>query len=97
MTASSETVHGRIKRVIVDSLKLEGLAPEEIGNDQALFGEGLGLDSVDALELVLGLEQEFAIKIKGDQMDRDAFACVDSLAAWVEGHRQQAEANATES
>ena len=70
---------------------LEGLAPEAIGDDQALFGEGLGLDSIDALELLLGLETEFSIKVKGEQLDREAFACVNSLAVFVERHLETAD------
>lgn len=75
----------RIKQVIVKSLMLEGLAPEDIADDQALFGAGLGLDSVDALELVLGLEAEFKIRVKSGQMGREAFANVNALAVFVEG------------
>ncbi len=91
-TMTSESIQSRIKRVIVDCLMLEGLAPEEIGDEQALFGEGLGLDSVDALELVLGLEAEFGIKVKSDEMDRTAFNSVTSLAGFVEGQMAKAEA-----
>ncbi len=93
--SKADTVHARIKRVIVESLMIEGLAPEEIGDEQALFGEGLGLDSVDALELVLGLENEFDIKVKSDQMDKSAFASVNTLAEFVERQKRAAEAVAT--
>ena len=85
-----ENTRARIKRVIVDSLMLEGLAPEEIEDDQPLFGEGLGLDSVDALELVLGLETEFGIKVESDAMDREAFASVNALAEFVEARADPA-------
>jgi len=88
--ASTADIRTRIKRVIVESLMLEGLTPEEIGDDQALFGEGLGLDSVDALELVLGLESEFGIKVKSEQLDREAFSNVNALAGFVERHLELA-------
>lgn len=78
-------IRQRIKQVIVRSLMLEGLAPDDIADDQPLFGAGLGLDSVDALELVLGLETEFKIRVKSGQMGREAFANVGALAAFVEG------------
>lgn len=73
---------GRIKRLIVERLKLE-MDPEEIGDADPLFGEGLGLDSIDALELVLGLEQEFGVKIEDEEVGGEALASVDSLAAFV--------------
>jgi acyl carrier protein len=61
--------------------------PDSIADDQPLFGAGLGLDSVDALELLLGLEAEFGIRVKGDRIRRDAFTCVNTLAAFVERHQ----------
>ena len=76
--------HRRIKRVIVESLRLEDLDPESIGDEQSLFGEGLGLDSVDALELLLGLENEFGFKVQTPEKDRDAFRCVNTLVDFVE-------------
>jgi acyl carrier protein len=74
----------RIKRLIVDSLHLEGVRPESIEDDAPLFGEGLGLDSVDALELVVALEREFGIKIKSNEIGREAFASVANLAQFIE-------------
>lgn len=73
---------GRLKRLIVERLKLE-MDPEEIGDADPLFGEGLGLDSIDALELVLGLEQEFDVKIEDEEVGGEALASVDALAAFV--------------
>lgn len=73
-----------IKTLIIESLGLEDIAPEDIPNDQPLFGDGLGLDSVDALELALSLQKRFGFKIDPDARDtRLHFATVDSLAAFV--------------
>ncbi len=73
-----------IKHLIIEALGLEDLAAEDIGADLALFGEGLGLDSVDALELGLALQKRFGIKIDADAKDtRSHFANVASLAAFV--------------
>jgi len=75
----------RIKHLLVDKLHLEGLTPESIADDMSLFGEGLGLDSVDALELVVALEKEFSLRIQSHEVGREAFASVAALAAYVEG------------
>jgi acyl carrier protein len=73
-----------IKHLIIDALGLEDMVAEDIGADLALFGEGLGLDSVDALELGLALQKRFGIKIDADAKDtRSHFANVASLAALV--------------
>jgi acyl carrier protein len=75
----------RIKRLIVTSLNLDGVRPEMIDDDAPLFGEGLGLDSVDALELVVALEKEFGIKIKSQELEREVFSSVASLSQFIEG------------
>ncbi len=73
-----------IKNLIIDALGLEDMAAEDIGADLNLFGEGLGLDSVDALELGLAIQKRFGIKIDADAKDtRKHFANVASLAAFV--------------
>jgi acyl carrier protein len=73
---------GRIKDLIVRRLKLE-MDPTAIEDAAPLFGEGLGLDSIDALELVLGLEQEFGIKVEDEEVGVKAFASVDALADFI--------------
>jgi acyl carrier protein len=80
----NSAIRSTIKRLIVANLNLGGLAPERIDDDQLLFGEGLGLDSVDALELVVAMEKEFAISIKSEEIDRSVFGSVAHLAAFVE-------------
>jgi acyl carrier protein len=79
-------LNDKLKRLIIESLNLEGHTPDTIGDDTPLFGEGLGLDSVDALELVLALEREYGFEIQPDQVDRAVFTSVNSLATFVE-HR----------
>ncbi|MEO8678359.1 MAG: phosphopantetheine-binding protein [Vicinamibacterales bacterium] len=72
-----------LKRLIVESLRLEGLTPENIADDAPLFGEGLGLDSVDALELVVALEKRYGMKIQSHEVDKSVFASVSHLAEFV--------------
>lgn len=79
-----------IKHLIIDALGLEDLTPDDIAADQPLFGEGLGLDSVDALELGLAIQKRFGIKIDADADAKDTrkhFASVDSLADYVSANR----------
>ena len=73
-----------IKNLIIDALGLEDMAAEDIAADLSLFGEGLGLDSVDALELGLAIQKRFGIKIDAEAKNtREHFANVASLAAFV--------------
>lgn len=77
-----------IKNLIIDALKLEDVAAEDIGSDEPLFGEGLGLDSIDALELGVALRQRFGVKIEAVSEEvRAHFANVCSLAAFIEAQR----------
>ena len=80
-------VRSRIKHLLVNALHLEGLTPSEIADDAPLFGEGLGLDSVDALELVVALEKEFGIRVQNHEVGKEAFASVSALAAFIDGRR----------
>jgi acyl carrier protein len=78
-----------IAQLIIDTLNLEHLTAADIPAQQPLFGEGLGLDSVDALELALALQKHYAIRIESDVKDsRRHFATVASLAAFVEEQRK---------
>lgn len=72
-----------LKRLIIDSLGLEGITPEMIGDDDPLFGGDLDLDSVDALEIVVALEREFGVKIRSQEVDPAVFANVANLLAYV--------------
>ncbi|HXO20355.1 MAG TPA: phosphopantetheine-binding protein [Thermoanaerobaculia bacterium] len=82
--SEAQATPARIKRLIVSSLNLDGMRPEMIDDHAPLFGEGLGLDSVDALELVVALEKEFGIKIKSQEIGREVFSSVASLSQYIE-------------
>jgi len=78
-----------IKELIISSLELEDVKPGDIGNDQPLFGDGLGLDSIDALELGLALQKRYGISMSADsEQTRQHFASVSALAAFVAAERK---------
>ncbi len=78
----------RIKKMLIENLSLQ-LKPEEIAEDSPLFGSGLGLDSIDALEIVVALEQEFGISIMDE--DLQAFRSINTIIDFVEEKRVVAE------
>ncbi len=82
--SSNEETRERLKRIIIDYLNLEGMTTDMIEDEAPLFGDGLGLDSVDALELVVALEKEYGIRIENPESSREAFTSVSTLAAFVE-------------
>jgi acyl carrier protein len=83
MAGVTEELILRLKRLIIDRLKLEEISPEDIGTDDPLFGEGLGLDSIDALELVLGLEKEYGVVIPDAEVGQQVFQSVRTIAQYV--------------
>ena len=77
-----------LKRLIVSALNLEDLAPEDIDSDEPLFGEGLGLDSIDGLELGMAIRKVYGIKIEAKKEEvRRIFFNVKSIAAFVASQR----------
>lgn len=81
-------LHSEIKRMIIDSLDLEDMDVKDIDSDESLFNEGLGLDSIDALEIGLALQKQYGIKLKADSEEtRQHFASVSALALLVEKNR----------
>lgn len=77
-----------LKHLIIDTLELEDVTPDDIDPDEPLFVEGLGLDSIDALELGLALQKTYGIKLEADSEEsRRHFANLKSLAALVEARR----------
>jgi len=84
----SENLEAELKKLIVEALVLEDIAPEEIDTEAPLFVEGLGLDSIDALELAMALEERYGVKIEDDpDENRRIFASVRSLADFVTAQR----------
>ena len=73
----------QLKKLIIERLKLEDVSPEDIGTDAPLFGEGLGLDSIDALELVLGLEKHYAVIIPDAEVGQRVFQSVRAIAQYI--------------
>jgi acyl carrier protein len=76
-------LRNELKLLIVDTLHLEGVDATSIGDDQQLFGGGLGLDSVDALELMVAIEKQYGFRIEADDLDRTAFRSATTLARMV--------------
>ncbi|NJM34481.1 MAG: acyl carrier protein [Rhodomicrobium sp.] len=83
-----------IKALIIDVLKLEDLRVDDIGSEEALFGDGLGLDSIDALELGVALRQRYGLRIETITEEVKAhFATVRSLAGFIRSqHKDDADA-----
>lgn len=85
----SETLISELKALLIDGLHLEDITADEIALDEPLFGEGLGLDSIDALEIAVLLDRHYGIKITSeDDKNRDIFACLASLATFVAENRR---------
>ena len=79
----SEELIVKVKQMIIDSLRIEGMTPEEIDSDASLFGEGLGLDSIDALQLVVAMEKDFGTVVPDAATGSKVFASVRSMAAYI--------------
>ncbi len=79
----ADPLHVRLKQLLVETLRLEDIKPEDIADDAPLIGSGLSLDSIDALELVVQLEREFGIKISSSEESRRALASIASLASFI--------------
>ncbi len=79
-----QSLEDEIKVLIVKSLDLDDVSPTDIDPEAPLFVEGLGLDSIDALELAIAIDKKYGVKIKAeDEATREVFRCVRSLAAHV--------------
>jgi acyl carrier protein len=73
-----------LKKMIIGTLNLEDVDVEDIRNDEPLFRDGLGLDSIDALELVVAIERIFNVIIEDEDVGKRAFASIDALAVFIQ-------------
>jgi acyl carrier protein len=86
MTTSLDSLKAEIKQAIVSALRLP-ITPDEIGDSLSLFGEGLGLDSIDVLELVLEIERTFGVAIGDEQTGMKVLRSVDTIAEYITSER----------
>lgn len=83
-----EDLKQSLKQQIIDSLNLQGMKPEDIDDNAPLFGEGLGLDSIDSLELMVLLERNYGIKIEDAREGRKVLESVQSMADYIAANRK---------
>jgi acyl carrier protein len=77
-----------LKQQIIDSLNLQGMKPEDIDDNAPLFGDGLGLDSIDSLELMVLLERSYGIKIEDAREGRKILTSVQTMSEYIQQHRK---------
>jgi acyl carrier protein len=77
----------QVKQMIIDCLRIEDMSPAEIETDAPLFGEGLGLDSIDALQLVVSMEKDFGVVVPDAATGSKVFVSVRSMAGYIAEHR----------
>jgi len=78
----------KLKVQIIEQLNLEDMEPEDIDADDPLFGNGMGLDSIDALELIVLLEKEYGIKIQNPKDGQKIFFSIKSMAEFITAHQK---------
>ena len=76
-----------LKQQIIEALNLEDITPADIQDEAPLFGEGLGLDSIDALELFVLLDKQYGIKLQNKEEGKQVFRSVDTMAEYIDAHR----------
>ncbi len=78
----------QLKKEIIEVLNLEDVTPEDIADDAPLFGEGLGLDSIDALELIVLMEKNYGIKLENPSQGKEIFKSVRTMAEYIQANRK---------
>lgn len=79
----SDELIPKVKQMIIDALRIDGMEADEIDSDAPLFGEGLGLDSIDALQLVVAMEKDFGVVVPDAATGTRVFASVRAMAAYI--------------
>lgn len=82
-----EALKLELKEKIIKVLNLEDIAIEDVNDDDALFGDGLGLDSIDALELIVMLDKDYGIKLLDPKEGKAIFQSINSMASYITEHR----------
>lgn len=84
-----EKILKQVKEILVNDLKIQGVKPEDISDTEPLFDEGLGLDSLDAVELVVLVQKYFDVQIADMEEGKKAFVSVETLAKYIVDHKQE--------
>jgi acyl carrier protein len=84
-----EELKQQLKKQIIEFLNLTPLTPEEIKDDEPLFGDGLGLDSIDSLELIVLLKKEYGITIEDPKQGRKILVDINTLVDYITEHRMK--------
>lgn len=80
-------LENELKKLIITELNIEDMTPEELSDDASLFGEGLGLDSLDAVELVVILQKNYKVDLKDMEKAKAAFTSIETLANYIRENR----------
>ena len=86
--ASMEELIAELKKEIIEELNLEDVEVEDIEDDAPLFGDGLGLDSIDALSLIVILEKKYGLKIESAEDGKKVFYSIKTIADYIQEHKQ---------
>lgn len=84
-----ENLKHELKTKIIEALNLEDIAIEDINDDDPLFGDGLGLDSIDALELIVLMDKDYGIKLTDPKDGKAIFQSINTMAAYITEHRSK--------
>lgn len=83
-----EKLINELKEQIIEVLNLEDMTPDDIDAKSPLFGDGLGLDSIDALELIVLMEKNYGIKLSDPKQGREIFASIETMADYIAKNRK---------